>query len=188
MVSESTEGVSKDQGSGQTRAHRLWLVVIGMGFIILGFIGLGMTFAVTTASIMFYGIMLIVGAGAEFVDAAKRKGIKGIVYQVLTGLLYLFAGLVILTNPIQAELILTLMIAGILMLVGLTRVVMAMKMRESGSWVMHFISGLVSAVLGVLILIQWPVSGLWVIGLFVSVELLVNGCSYIFLGVSSKQA
>jgi len=188
MASESTGGASKDSGSGQAQANRVWLVALGAGFLILGLIGLGMTFAVTTASILFYGIMLIVGAAAQFVDAAKRKGIKGIVYQILTGLLYLFAGMVILTNPIQAELILTLIIAGILLLVGLTRVVMALGMRQSGSWLLHFVSGLVSAILGVMILVQWPVSGLWVIGLFVSVELMVNGWSYIFLGMSSKRA
>lgn len=95
--------------------------------------------------------------------------------------------MVILTNPIQAELILTLIIAGILVLVGLTRVVMALGMRQSGSWFLPFVSGLISVVLGVMILVQWPVSGLWVIGLFVSVELIVNGWSYIFLGLRAKQ-
>lgn len=188
MVNESTLGASKDSGYGETQPNRLWLVIIGVGFAILGLVGLGMTFAVTAVSIMFFGIMLVVGAGAEFVDAARRKGFKSIMYPVLTGILYLFAGVTIIRNPIQAELILTLVMAGVMLLVGLTRVVMALGMRKSGSWVLHFISGIVSAILGMMILIQWPVSGLWVIGLVVSVELLVNGWSYIFLGMSSKQA
>ncbi len=187
MVTESTGKISKDSGSGQKQSNRLWLVLIGAGFMILGLIGLGMTFAVTTASMMLFGVMLIIGSGGEFADAAKRKGFKEIMYPALTGLLYLFAGIAILTNPIQAELMLTLIMAGILLLVGLTRIAMALGMRKSGGWIMPLISGIVSAILGVMILIQWPVSGLWVIGLVVSVELIVNGWAYIFLGLRPKQ-
>ncbi|MDQ1240596.1 MAG: hypothetical protein QG577_2782 [Thermodesulfobacteriota bacterium] len=178
--------MSRESGSVQAQSNRGWIVAMGIGLIILGIIGLGMTFALTTVSILFYGIMLIVGAMGQFVDAAKRRGFKDVLYHILIALLYLFAGIVIVTNPIQAELILTLIVAAILLSVGLVRMVMAIGMRQSGSWFLQFLSGAVSAVLGVMIMVQWPVSGLWVIGLFISVELLVNGWSYIFLGFSPE--
>lgn len=188
MPTGSNVKASRDPALEQKQPNRLWLVVIGIGFLILGLAGLGMTFAVTTASIMLFGVMMIMAAGAEFADAARRKGFKNILYPAFTGLLYLFAGVAILSNPIQAELILTLIVAGILLLVGLTRVFMSLGLRETGGWFMPFISGIISAVLGAMILVQWPVSGLWVIGLVVSVELIVNGWSYIFLGLRSQQA
>lgn len=188
MPAGSNVKVSGNPATDQKKPNRLWLVVIGIGFLILGFTGLGMTFAVTTASIMLFGVMMIIASGAEFADAAKQKGFKNILYPAFTGLLYLFAGIAILSNPIQAQLILTLIVAGILMLVGLTRVIMALGLREAGGWFMPFISGIISVVLGAMILLQWPVSGLWVIGLVVSVELIVNGWSYIFLGLRSQKA
>jgi uncharacterized membrane protein HdeD (DUF308 family) len=96
----------------------------------------------------------------------------------------LFAGIIIITNPIKAEVILTFLIAAVLLAVGLVRMAMAIGMRQSGSWILQFLSGAVSAVLGIMIMVQWPVSGLWVIGLFISVELVVNGWSYVLLGLN----
>ncbi len=178
---------SSDGAPEQKQPNRLWLVVIGTGFLILGLMGLGMTFAVTTVSVLLFGVMMIVASGAEFADAARQKGFKNILFPAFTGLMYLFAGVAIISNPIQAKLILTLILAGILLIVGLTRVFMALKLRETGGWFMTFLSGVITVVLGVMILIKWPVSGLWVIGLVVSVELIVNGWSYIFLGFRSQQ-
>jgi len=170
--------------SVQSQPNRGWVVALGIGFIVLGVIGLGMTFALTTVYILFFGFMLVVGAVVQFVDAAKRRGFKDILYHILIALLYLFAGIIIITNPIKAEVILTLLVAAVLLAVGLVRMAMAIGMRESGSWFLQFLSGAVSAVLGILIMVQWPVSGLWVIGLFISVELVVNGWSYVLLGLN----
>jgi uncharacterized membrane protein HdeD (DUF308 family) len=38
-------------------------------------------------------------------------------------------------------------------------------------------------VLGILVLAQWPVSGLWVIGLFVGIELIFYGGAWIALAL-----
>lgn len=168
----------------ESKSTRGWIIAMGIGLIILGIIGLGMTFALTTVYILFFGLMLIVGAVAQFVDAAKRRGFKDVLYHILIALLYLFAGIIIITNPIKAEVILTLFVAAVLLAVGLVRMAMAIGMRHSGSWFLQFLSGAVSAVLGIMIMAQWPVSGLWVIGLFISVELVVNGWSYVLLGLN----
>jgi len=46
----------------------------------------------------------------------------------------------------------------------------------------------VSIVLGGIIVLQWPVSGLWVIGLFVAIELILNGWSYVFVALAARKA
>jgi uncharacterized membrane protein HdeD (DUF308 family) len=61
-------------------------------------------------------------------------------------------------------------------------------MRSVGNWFWPLMGGVVSIILGAVILAHWPVSGLWIIGLFVSVELIVNGWSYIFVSLASKRA
>jgi uncharacterized membrane protein HdeD (DUF308 family) len=173
---------------GEVRRNWGWLLALGIVFVILGFIGLGMTFAVTMASVLMYGVLLFIGAGAQFVDAAKCKGWKGIVWHVLIALLYVIAGIAVVENPLAASVILTLMLAGVLIVIGLIRGIMAFQMRGFRNWIWPLFGGLVSIILGAIIMANWPISGLWVIGLFVSIELMVHGWSYIFVAMSAKSA
>jgi uncharacterized membrane protein HdeD (DUF308 family) len=48
-------------------------------------------------------------------------------------------------------------------------------------------SGIVSVILGVLIWAQWPVSGLWVIGLLVGIQLLFTGWSLVMLALAARR-
>jgi uncharacterized membrane protein HdeD (DUF308 family) len=173
---------------GDVRANWGWLLALGIVFVILGFIGLGMTFAVTMASVLMYGVLLLIGAGAQFVDAAKCKGWKGIIWHVLIALLYAVAGIAVIADPLAASAILTLMLAGALIVVGLARAIMAFQMRAVRNWIWPLLGGMVTIILGGIIMANWPVSGLWIIGLFVSIELMVNGWSYIFVALSAKSA
>ncbi|HAU2340623.1 TPA: HdeD family acid-resistance protein, partial [Legionella pneumophila] len=50
------------------------------------------------------------------------------------------------------------------------------------------LAGITAIILGILILMQWPVSGLWIIGLFIAIELIVTGWTYIFIAISVKMA
>ena len=51
-----------------------WLLALGLLFIILGTIGLGMTVVLTAASVWLFGVLMLVGGGFQFVDAFKCKG------------------------------------------------------------------------------------------------------------------
>ena len=46
-------------------------------------------------------------------------------------------------------------------------------------WGWHVADGIITAILGLLVLAQWPVSGLWVIGLFVGIDLIFYGGAWI---------
>jgi uncharacterized membrane protein HdeD (DUF308 family) len=179
---------SQEKVFGEVRRNWIWLLGLGILFIILGFIGLGMTFAVTVVSVLFFGVLLLIGAGAQFVEAVKCKGWKSLLFHVLIAFLYLIAGIGAITDPLGVSAMLTLMIAGALILIGLFRIIMAFQMREFGSWLWPLLGGIISVVLGGLIVAHWPVSGLWIIGLFVSIELIVNGWSYVFVALAARNA
>jgi len=53
-------------------------------------------------------------------------------------------------------------------------------------WGWHVLNGLVALVLGVLVLAQWPASGLWVIGLFIGIDLVFYGGAWIALALSLR--
>lgn len=80
-----------------------------------------------------------------------------------------------LMNPLLASATLTLMIAWALVFIGIMRVIAAVQMRGMPGWIWTLIGGIAAIILGVMIMNRWPVSGLWVIGMFVAIELIFNG-------------
>jgi uncharacterized membrane protein HdeD (DUF308 family) len=82
----------------------------------------------------------------------------------------------------------TLLLAGAILVTGVLRIVMAFQHRDASGWGWLLFGGVVAVVLGLMIVSAWPVSGLWVIGLFVAIELIVNGWSAVILALAARDA
>ncbi|MFQ5938273.1 MAG: HdeD family acid-resistance protein [Acidiferrobacterales bacterium] len=175
-------------GFGALQRNWGWLLGLGIVFIILGAIGLGMLFALTLASVVFFGVLLLIGGGVQFADAFKCKGWKGVVWHVLMAVLYVVAGIAVITDPVLASALLTLVLAGTIAGAGIVRVILAFQHRGSKGWVWTLVSGIISILLGLIIFAKWPVSGLWVIGLFVAIELIISGWSYVLIALAARRA
>ncbi len=173
---------------GELKNNWGWLLAFGVLSILLGTIGLGMTFGLTLASVLFFGVLLIAGGVAQLIDAFKCKGWKSTLWHVLIALLYVAAGILIVVDPVLASATFTLVLAWILIAVGIMRGVMAFQLRPADGWFWPLLSGIVSIALGGMIIAEWPVSGLWVIGLFVAIELILNGWSYVFVALAARKA
>lgn len=165
-----------------------WLIGLGLLFVVLGTIGLGMVVGITLVSVLFLGAMLVVVGVSQLIDSIQSRLWKAVVGHVLIGLLYIVAGGLVIYDPLLASSVITAFIATALILIGVTRLIMAIALRGSSGWGWLFFAGLVAIILGGLILAQWPWSGLWVIGLFISIELIVNGWTYIFLAFAIKNS
>lgn len=171
---------------GEVRRNWVWLLLLGFLFLILGLIGLGRLFALTLAGALFFGVLFIIGGVAQFVEALKCKGWKGVAFHVLISVLYVVGGVFVIQDPLAASVLLTWVLAAVLIGAGILRIIMAIQMRSSGSWIVPLLGGIISLFLGGIILAKWPLSGLWVIGLFIAIELIVNGWSYIFIALAAR--
>jgi uncharacterized membrane protein HdeD (DUF308 family) len=167
--------------------NRGWLLGLGIILLLLGFAGLGMTFGLTMVSIMFIGALFIVGGVAQIVDAFKSHHWRGMTGHALIALLYLLGGALIIHDPVLASAIITALIAWILIIIGMTRIVMAIALRQASGWGWLLFAGLMAILLGVLILVQWPYSALWIIGMFIAIELIINGWTYIFMALGMSK-
>ncbi len=173
---------------GELKKNWGWLLAFGILSIVLGTIGLGMTFGLTLASVLLFGVLLIIGGVVQIFDAFKCKGWKSTLWHVLIALLYIGAGAMMVADPILASATLTLFLASILVAVGVMRIFMAFQMRPAKGWGWLLAGGIVTILLGGMIISGWPMSGLWVIGLFVAVELIVNGWTSVFVALAARSA
>lgn len=164
-----------------------WLLGLGLVFIALGSIGLSMVIGVTVASMYFLGVLLLIAGASQTFDVLKSKEWKGAMSHILVAMLYIAAGGLIIYDPLLASSLITAAIAGVLIVIGALRLWMAMLLRAGEGWGWFFLAGLASLVLGILILLQWPVSGIWFIGLFISIELIICGWTYVFFAFSLRR-
>lgn len=172
-------------GAGELRRSWGWFLALGIALIVLGTIALGSSLLMTIASVFFFGWLLIIGGVMEAIHAFWRKRWAGFFLDLLTGILYVIAGWMMVTNPKESALLLTLIIAMFLVFEGVFRIVAALTARyPHWGWVLF--NGVISLILGILIWRQWPYSGLWVIGLFIGIEMLLNGWSLVMLSLSAR--
>ena len=158
-----------------------WLMAAGIALIVLGVLGLGAVALLSVASAVWFGAMIFVGGIVVLVDAFRHQGWKSRLLHILIGVLYLAVGVVTFANPLVATASLTLLAGCGLVAAGVLRLVVAFQNRELPSWGWVAFSGLLSLLLGGMIIAQWPASSLWVLGTFLAIELIFQGLAAIAL-------
>ncbi len=165
-----------------------WLLALGIVFIVLGTIGIGMAVVLTIASLFVFGVLLIAAGVLQLFEVFKNSGWKSTLWHVLLGVLYILGGIEVLNNPVLASKVLTFVLAVTVVAIGIVRIVLALQHRGSAGWVFTLLGGIISIVLGALIYASWPVSALWLIGMYVAVDLIVSGWSYVLLALAARRA
>lgn len=78
-------------------------------------------------------------------------------------------------------------IAAFLLISGIFRIIIGFQiLDEVKGWGWTVFGGVASIVLAFIIFAQWPVSGLWVIGLFLAIEMIMQGTSMMSIAMAAK--
>ena len=162
------------------------LIGLGILFIVLGMIGVAGQTLFSFVSINVLGAFLIVGGVLQGAHAMKSHGWKSVGIQAILAVLYIAAGLYTWAFPIPALEVITLWLAAIFFVTGFLRLVSAFQHRVFGEWFWLVLSSAISILMGVMIMNSYPSSSLWLPGLLIAVELLLQGWSMLFLGLAAR--
>jgi uncharacterized membrane protein HdeD (DUF308 family) len=173
---------------GAEDLQKRWGLFVLMGFlmIVLGSIAIGSAVTMTLVTMVFFGWLMIAGGILQTAHGFTCKMWSGFFVDLFAGLLSTVVGFLMITNPGETAITLTLVIAMFLIVGGLFRIVTAAAVQYQ-NWMMLYLHGAVNLLLGFAILRQWPISGLWVIGLFIGIDMIFNGVSLIMLGMMAKK-
>jgi uncharacterized membrane protein HdeD (DUF308 family) len=169
------------------RAKWGWIVALGVVYLLTGLIALGSVMLATVASVLVVGVMMIVAGVAEVINAFQVKGWGKFLFWLLLGVLYIVAGFVTFENPLLAAALLTLMLGAALVASGIMRIILAFGMKQEMPWIWVVVSGVITLLLGGMILAHWPVSSLFVLGVFLGIDLVMAGAGWIGIGLSLKR-
>jgi uncharacterized membrane protein HdeD (DUF308 family) len=168
------------------RSKSGWIVALGIVYVIAGLIALSSVVFATKVTVFVVGIMMVIAGIAEVINSFQFKSWGKFLLWLLLGLLYIAAGLVTFENPLLAAAVLTLLLGIALLISGVMRIILAFSMREGTPWGWVVFSGVITLLLGLIILAHWPVSSLFVLGVLLGVDLLIIGIGWIFVGFGLK--
>lgn len=162
------------------------LLVLGICLQVLGLIAVGSTLIATLATVVLFGILILAGGIAQIVGAFSVGRWSGFLIHLLLGILYVVTGFLLIDEPLEGAMLLTLLLAAMLIVGGVFRIVASLTIRFP-HWGWQLLSGLISVLLGVMIYKGFPQTGLVVIGLFVGIELILDGLAWIMLSVAIRR-
>src|SRR6516165_9964223 len=135
---------------------------------------------------LFFGWLLIIASAIEVVQAVMVGHWAGFFHHLLAAILFGVVGLLLVARPVISAEGLTIFMAMFFLIGGLFQLIASIAVALPG-WGWQAADGIITFVLGALVLAQWPVSGLWVIGLFVGIDLIFYGCAWIALALSLRR-
>lgn len=167
--------------------HEVWLLFVGSGLLmaVLGAVTIAFSLYATAAMVLLFGCLLVVAAVIQLANSCWARRWKGFTVGIFLGVLYLTMGFVLIEHPMQTAVAVTLVVAAGLMIGGLARIILSLMERWDG-WQLSLCSGLLSLILGVGIWRDWPFSGIWIIGLYLGMEMIMNGLVWMGLGATMR--
>lgn len=173
--------------SKNIRAMGAWGIALGVLTAILGALAIGAPAVAGLATTLMVAGLLVVAGIARVIWAFRAPTFAGGVATLLFGGITLAAGLLIFASPGIGLGTLALLLAFYFVVDGVFEILLAADLRPTRGWGWMMFAGVVGLALGVLILAQFPLSGLWAVGTLVGVHLVIAGLSMIFLGVSARR-
>jgi uncharacterized membrane protein HdeD (DUF308 family) len=187
-ATDSTGPHSLGEGIRALRPRWGWIVAFGVISVIAGVIALvGDAMFATATAVYIVGFMMLFTGAMEIVAAFNAKDWSHRILWLLLGALYVFAGIICLQNPFAAATILTLLLGFALVIGGLVRIFLATRLKQGTPWGWVVFSGLISVLLGIIIVAHWPVSSFFVLGIFLGVDLIFIGSGWIGVGLALKK-
>ncbi len=176
--------MSMTHGAGASilAEHRGWFRAVGAAWIALGLLAVAVPLAASIATELLIGVLLLVGGSGQVVQAFRAHGWGGRVLSLALGVLYAFAGLVLLGSPLQGLLTLTVVLAACLLAGGIGKTVLALRLRPAPGWGSFLLSGLLAVALGTMLWLGLPSTAPWAIGTLVGIDMIFAGAA--LLGVS----
>ena len=160
-----------------------WFLAFGIVLLVLGIAAVIRAFAATVASMVFFGWLLLFSGIIEFVHAFMVGKWAGFFLHLLVALLFGITGALMVFRPVISAEAVTFVMSVFFLVAGLYQLFASMWTHLPG-WGWQAANGVISTILGVLLLTQWPVSGLWVVGLFIGIDLIFYGSAWIALALN----
>ena len=157
---------------------------LGIALIVFGVLALLTPMVAGSAVVIVIGCILLAAAVTSIVRGVQattwQEKMPGITLGVIAGV----TALGVIGYPLFGLAVLALLMAIYFVVEGVWKIVLSFRYRATRAWAWLLSSGALSLLLGSMIWLQWPLSGVWAVGLLVGVNLLGTGIALLLLSAA----
>lgn len=163
-----------------------WFVGLGVLMLLVGIVAFGNLLIASVASVLIVGMLMLFAGLAQIIEAFQVRGSGGFVFWLLGGLIYGFAGFFAFANPLLAAGVLTLLLAFSLVVAGVLRLLTGLRAPRMRGWGWIAASAVLTILIGMIVALGWPTNAVWVLGMFLAVDLTFTGAALLILGLTLR--
>jgi uncharacterized membrane protein HdeD (DUF308 family) len=153
----------------------------GVIFIILGLISIIYPLYSSLGVEIFFGALFLFGGIFHIFGAFEDKHHENYIWNFAIGVFYILAGVYLLSNPIGGLLSLTIVLIILFYIQGILTVIYGFNQSKTPQRLWIIFSGLITIAIATIILLAYPISALWSLGILIGVNLLVFGVSILMV-------
>jgi uncharacterized membrane protein HdeD (DUF308 family) len=156
----------------------------------LGILAIAAPVAATIATDILIGwLLLIAGISGIFAVFAARN-IASFLWSLIPAVFSIAVGALLLLKPIEGAVSLTVLLTAFFITEGVFQTVASIAYRDAmgSSWGWVLASGISDLILAAIIILGWPISAVWVLGLLVGVNLITSGWAIVMAALAGRNA
>jgi len=171
------------------REHWKAFLIEGILLVILGLAAMIVPALASLAVTIFLGWMFLISGIAGLVLTLWARQMPGFWWSLLSAALALVAGVILLAQPMEGTLTLTIVVGAYFLAEGVATIMYALEHRRelSERWSWMLVAGLMDILIAGLIISGLPGSALWAVGLLVGINLLFGGATLIGVALAARK-
>ena len=170
-------------------AHWRLFLFQGVIMIILGILAVCAPVAATIAVGIYVGWLLLISGFIGLIALISTHHVHAFLWSLVTAALSVVVGVLLILNPIQGAVSLTVVLTAFFIAEGIFQTALAIAARHvaAGNWIWMLLSGVADLVLAAIIILGWPGTAIWALGLLVGVNLLTSGRAIVMAALAGRE-
>ena len=185
------QDISKLQSEMNAAVREHWkaFLIEGIVLVILGLAAMILPPLASLAVTIFLGWMFLISGIAGLALTFWARQMPGFWWSLISAALAVAAGIILLLQPVQGTLTLTIVVGAYFLAEGVATIMYALEHRRelSERWSWLLIAGIMDLLIAFVIIAGLPGSALWAVGLLVGINLLFGGASLIGMALAARK-
>jgi len=179
----SVQNTTDMQDAIREAVHEHWKFLLFQGgvMVVLGIAAIVAPVAATVAVDYYIGALFVISGIVGLVAMFSVHNVAAFFWALLTAALSLVVGVLLLWRPVEGAASLTIVLTAFLIAEGIFQTAGSFSYRDvlPGAWGWMLASGIADLLLAAVIVLSWPVSAVWTLGLIVGINLITSGWALI---------
>ena len=171
-------------------AHWKLMMFQGVVMVILGILAVAAPVIASIAIDIYVGWLFLFSGVIGLIALFSSHHIPAFLWSLITAALSIALGILLIWKPVEGALSLTFVLTAFFLVEGVFQIATSLVYRDSlpGTWGWMLASGVSDLLLVAIIVLGWPATGVWVLGLLVGINLFMSGWAIVMMAFAGRQA